>query len=115
SGRVDTKLSRVFSRVRGFRVIHDLPELDGTFTQRHRNRVRHEASPPLRIKVDGRLRSPQKARCVMSSKRDTDIRDLAARVERLEGWFVAALLGFVGALVALVGALVALVAALVLR
>ena len=51
----------------------------------------------------------------MSSKRDTDIRDLAARVERLEGWFVAALLGFVGALVALVGALVALVAALVLR
>ena len=34
----------------------------------------------------------------MGSKRDTDIRDLAARVGRLEGWFVMALLAIIGVL-----------------
>ena len=34
----------------------------------------------------------------MRKKSEPDVRDLAARVERLEGWFVAALLCVVGVL-----------------
>ncbi len=49
----------------------------------------------------------------MGDSHNPDARDLAARVERLEGWFVQALLGLVGALVALVGVLVGAIVVLV--
>ena len=51
----------------------------------------------------------------MSSKHDSDVRDLAARVERLEGW-VGRLEGwFVMALLTIIGVLGGAVIALALR
>jgi len=48
----------------------------------------------------------------MPRSRESDVRDLAARVERLEGWFVSALLSLVGMLVS---SLVAVIGVLLLR